>query len=94
MTHPPREPETAIPGAIMDTARLVWIEALDDGSPDAAAIIAKAINDAVMAERERCDGIAQADYERRFSKHRLVYLAVTIEKGIKADFLFTPKAGG
>lgn len=44
-----------IPQDVWDAAASVWLEALRDCTPDAAAIIARAI----LAERERCVLVAR-----------------------------------
>lgn len=68
MTHPPREPETAIPEDIRKKAEAVtkmmptafgWRKITDE--------VAKAIHDAVVAERERCAGVA--DWYSQASVH-------------------------
>lgn len=44
-----------IPQDVLEQGRVIWIEALADGTPDAAIIIARAI----LAERERCAAVAE-----------------------------------
>jgi len=57
-------------------------------------IIAKAIHDAVMAERERCAGIARAEHAKRFANegdypaarvHDFLVVAASIEKSIRGE---------
>lgn len=112
-SHNAREPVEAIPADIRQIAYKLGSDIrhhiahseIELIQHDAAVdeMIAKAIHDAVMAERERCAGIARAEYEKRFDNrddypaarvHDFLVVAVAIGKGIKADFNRAPKTEG